>query len=183
MKHLIKKAAIATILFTSIASLEFSHSTEVNAKSYKTYISPTYNYFDGVLDNKGFFAGNYKKKLSNGLTIKSTNPDVGLAHLVISKNGKKIYANSELGVGLNDDLKFSVDASGYLNIVFASTDRDGNGGYHLISVSPQGKVFKPNRKNLRNGVSKLTFTKPNKLKITKWNGKSIIHSFNKGKIK
>ncbi len=175
--------AIASVLFTSVASLEAFPSTQVNAKSYKTYVSLTHNYFDGVLDNKGFFAGKYTNKLSNGLTIKNANNYAGIPNVVILKGSKKVYANDALGVGLNDNLKFAVDTNGYLNIIYSSTDRAGNGGYHLISVSPKGKVFKSKRKNLKNGVDTLTFVKPNKLKITKWNGKSISHTFTKGKIK
>lgn len=184
MKKLLNKVLTATIFATvTISSVSVIGISEVSAKTYKTYTSPSYEFWDSYRSKKGFYYWHYKKTLSSGIVIKNGGKYEGDAALMILKNNKKVYVDeSYVYSGLDDHMRFASNSKGYLNMFYSTGDKQGNVGYQLLTVSPSGKVSKTSRKFFSGGVDKLTFVTPNKLKITKWNGKKIIYTFNKGNI-
>lgn len=102
--------------------------------------------------------------------------------LVITRNGKTVYATRDVYIGLDDSFKFASTARGYLNIMMVMTsDKQGNVTYRSVTVSPTGKVYKTGYKYFSGGINKVTFITTKKVKITPVVGSPKYVTFTKSK--
>lgn len=185
MNKLLKRILIISLVllttFNSLVSFQ-----NANAKNYTSYTSPVFQYWDSP-NNYDFYSGPYRKQLPTKLVV--NNPVKGgalqfaIPKLIISKNGKTIYTDSDMSSGMIDYMQFTSTKKGYLNMFYLLGDKNGNIEYTLLAVSPTGKNIKKRKFNAVGGVKSIKFISLNKVKIINYSGFSKIHTFNKLKIK
>lgn len=187
-----KKLLLSVALTLGISSTTFYISPdtiEASAKTYKTYIAPSFESYRGA-----FYSKKYKKVLPNGLVVENEGQDgyYKVPGLIIKeKSGFYLYHNDMITAGLGSNLTYATDSNGYLNLVYTDVytlNPDGKGRtayviFRFITVSPSGLVQLHPAKEYKGSVKSLKFINPNKLQFKKeYPNKTYVYKFKKGKV-
>ncbi|WP_010288752.1 hypothetical protein [Kurthia massiliensis] len=189
MKKILLAVTLALGISATVTNIS-QENIEASAKSYKTYIAPSFDSDKG----SSFYSKKYKKTLPNGLVIENEGNDgyYKIPGLIIKKkNGLYLYHEEMITAGLGSNLTYATDSNGYLNLVYTDVftlNPDGKGriGYvifRFISVSPSGIVRAYPARTYKGSVKSLKFVTPNKLQFKKeYPNKNYVYKFKKGKL-